>query len=73
MESSILDVVSNLGFPIAVSVALFYQMNKTNETYIQLLRDFQSVISNNTQSINLLNATVHELKNDLGYSAGDKK
>lgn len=73
MESSILDIVSNLGFPIAVSVALFYQMNKTNETYIGLLRDFQSVISNNTQSINLLNATVHELKNDLGYkSAGEK-
>ena len=66
MESTILDVVSNLGFPIAVSVALFYQMNKTNETYIGLLRDFQSVISNNTQSINLLNSTVHELKNDLG-------
>lgn len=74
MESSILDVVSNLGFPIAVSIALFYQMNKANETYIQLLRDFQDVISNNTQSINLLNATVHELKNDLGYkSVGEDK
>ena len=74
MESSILDIVSNLGFPIAVSVALFYQMNKSNETYIQLLRDFQDVISNNTQSINLLNATVHELKNDLGYkSVGEDK
>lgn len=74
MESSILDVVSNLGFPIAVSVALFYQMNKTNETYIGLLRDFQQVIANNTQSVNLLNATVHDLKNDLGYNnVGDKK
>ena len=73
MESTILDIISNLGFPIAVSVALFYQMNKTNETYIQLLRDFQSVISNNTKSIDLLNATVHELKNDLGYNAGERK
>ena len=74
MESTILDVVSNLGFPIAVSVALFYQMNKSNETYIGLLRDFQQVISNNTQSINLLNATVHELKNDLGYKdVGERK
>ena len=69
MESTLLDIVSNLGFPIAVSVALFYQMNKSNETYIQLLRDFQDVISNNTQSINLLNTTVHELKNDLGYKS----
>lgn len=67
MESSILDIISNLGFPIAVSVALFYQMNKTNETYVKLLRDFQDVIANNTRSIDLLNATVHELKNDLGY------
>lgn len=74
MESSILDVISNLGFPIAVSVALFYQMNKSNETYISLLRDFQQVISNNTQSINLLNATVHELKNDLAYNnVGERK
>ena len=69
MENTLLDIVSNLGFPIAVSIALFYQMNKSNETYIQLLRDFQDVISNNTQSINLLNATVHELKNDLGYKS----
>ena len=66
MESTILEVVSNLGFPIAVSLALFYQMNKTNETYIALLRDFQEVISNNTKSIVLLNATVQELKQDLG-------
>ena len=72
MESSILDIVSNLGFPIAVSVALFYQMNKTNETYIGLLRDFQNVISNNTKSIDLLNATVHELKIDLGYNSSYK-
>ena len=72
MESSILDIVSNLGFPIAVSVALFYQMNKTNETYIGLLRDFQNVISNNTKSLDLLNATVQELKYDLGYKTGDK-
>ena len=65
MESSILEIVSNLGFPIAVSIALFYQMNKTNETYIGLLRDFQNVIDNNTKSVVLLNATVQELKQDL--------
>ena len=71
MESAIVDMIGNLGFPIAVSVALFYQMNKTNETYIGLLRDFQEVISNNTKSIVLLNATVQELKQDLGN--GDEK
>lgn len=64
MEQSFLDMISNLGFPIAVSVALFYQMTKSNERYMTLLRDFQEVISNNTKSIELLNATVHELKNE---------
>lgn len=72
VESTILDVVSNLGFPIAVSVALFYQMNKTNETYIGLLRDFQQVIANNTQSLNLLKATVEDLQDDMVYRSGDK-
>lgn len=64
MEQSFLDMISNLGFPIAVSVALFYQMTKSNERYMTLLRNFQEVISNNTKSIELLNATVHELKNE---------
>ena len=72
MEDSIINIINNVGFPIAVSVALFYQMAKTNETYINLLRDFQEVINNNTQSINLLNDTVEDLQNDMSYRAGDK-
>lgn len=72
MEDSILNIINNVGFPIAVSVALFYQMTKTNEMYVELLRDFQEVINNNTQSINLLNDTVEDLQNDMSYRAGDK-
>ena len=72
MEDTIINVISNVCFPIAVSVALFYQMIKTNEMYVNLLRDFQEVINNNTQSINLLNATVEDLQNDINYRAGDK-
>lgn len=72
MEDTIINVISNVGFPIAVSVALFYQMTKTNEMYVNLLRDFQEVINNNTQSLNLLNATVEDLQDDMNYRAGDK-
>ena len=72
MEDTIINVINNVGFPIAVSIALFYQMAKTNETYIAMLRDFQEVINNNTQSINLLNDTVEDLQNDMSYRAGDR-
>lgn len=72
MEDTIINVISNVGFPIAVSIALFYQMTKTNEMYVKLLRDFQEVINNNTQSINLLNATVEDLQDDMNYRSGDK-
>ena len=72
MEDTIINVISNVGFPIAVSIALFYQMTKTNEMYVELLRDFQEVINNNTQSINLLNDTVEDLQNDMSYRAGDR-
>lgn len=73
MENVFVDIVSNVGFPIAVSIALFYQMGKTSETYLGLLRDFQEVINNNTKSIDLLNNTVQELKYDISYKNGDVK
>lgn len=71
MESVALDVISNVGFPIAVSVGLFFQMTKTNDTYLKLMKDFQEVIDNNTKSIDLLNATVERLKRDISYRAGE--
>lgn len=43
----ITELVSNVGFPIAISIALFYQLIKTNE----LVREFQSTIDLNTASI----------------------
>ena len=70
MESVALDVISNVGFPIAVSVGLFFQMTKTNDMYIGLLRDFQEVINNNTKSIDLLNSTVEDLQNDMNHKVG---
>lgn len=73
MEQTIINIISNVGFPIAVSIALFYYMVKSNDTYLNLLSEFQEVINNNTQSIKLLNATVEDLQDDLNCRLGDKE
>lgn len=48
--NEITELINNVGFPIAVSIALFYQLMKTNE----LVRDFQSTITQNTETIERL-------------------
>ena len=70
MESVALDLISNVGFPIAVSVGLFFQMTKTNDMFLKILKDFQEVINNNTKSIELLNDTVEDLQNDIRHRTG---
>lgn len=72
MESVILEIINNVGFPIAVSIALFVQMTKTNDKYLDLLRDFKHIVQNNTESIEMLNGTVEQLKDDMNYRAGDE-
>ena len=69
----ITDFINTVGFPIAVTVALFYQMNKTQETYMKTLEEFRKVIQNNTQELSLLNSNVEKLKratNELAYKNG---
>lgn len=73
MEQTIINIISNVGFPIAVSIALFYYMAKSNDTYLKLLHDFQNVIANNTKSVELLNSTIIDMQKDMNYKAGDKE
>ena len=73
MESTMLEIISNVGFPIAVSIALFVQMTKTNDKYLDLLRDFKHIVKNNTESIEMLNGTVEQLKDDMNHRTGDEK
>ena len=68
-----LEVISNVGFPIAVSIALFIQMTKTNDKYLDLLRDFKHIVENNTESIEMLNVTVEQLKEDMNHRAGENE
>lgn len=54
MENELMNMISNVGFPIAISIALFYQLIKTNE----LVREFQSTIVKNTDTIERLVDTI---------------
>lgn len=61
MEETIVNLISNVGFPIVVSFALFQQINKTNEMYVSLLRDFKVVLDNNTNSLSELSKAIDRL------------
>lgn len=56
------EFISNVGFPIAVTGALFYQMIKTSEANQRTFQDFKLIIQENTTSINQMNQVVKELK-----------
>ena len=56
------EFISNVGFPIAVTGALFYQMMKTSEANQRTFQDFKLIIQENTSSIHQMNQAVKELK-----------
>lgn len=60
MENELMNMVSNVGFPIAISIALFYQLIKTNE----LVREFQATIVKNTDTIERLVDTIESHENN---------
>lgn len=61
MEETIVNLISNVGFPIVVSFALFQQINKTNAMYLDVIRDFRTVLDNNTKSLNELSKAIASL------------
>ena len=58
--NEITELINNVGFPIAVSVALFYQLMKTNE----LVREIQSTIIQNTETIERLGDIIDRKENN---------
>ena len=54
----IIQFINGVGFPIAVSIALFYQNNKQDERYQELIKDLQRVINANTKTLSELNANL---------------
>lgn len=56
------EFISNVGFPIAVTGALFYQMMKTSEANNRTFQEFKAIIQENTSSINQMQNLIKELK-----------
>lgn len=54
------NLINNVGFPIAISIALFYQLVKTNE----IVREFQATIVQNTETIDRLADIIDEKKKE---------
>ena len=65
MEETFVNLISNVGFPIVVSFALFQQINKTNAMYLEVIRDFRNVLENNTQSLNDLARAIDRLEGGI--------
>lgn len=59
--TTLTQLINNVGFPIAVSVALFYQYIKTNE----LVREFQETIIKNTATIERLIDVIEKRGRDV--------
>lgn len=52
--SSIVQIISSLGFPIACCVAMFWQNNKLNESHKEETTKLNEAINNNTIALNHL-------------------
>jgi hypothetical protein len=47
----IIQLINGVGFPIAVSIALFYQNGKQDERYDKQMKELTKVIENNTLTL----------------------
>lgn len=52
--SGVIEIINGVGFPIAVSIALFWQNNQRTKQYSELLKELTTIINNNTSSIEKL-------------------
>lgn len=52
--TEIVQLISNIGFPIACCVFLFMHLNKSNEQHSQDMKAITEALNNNTQAITKL-------------------
>lgn len=52
--STLSEIVNNLGFPIAVCVALFWSNRETVKHYEKVILSFRKTLGDNTQALNKL-------------------
>ena len=56
------DLISQVGFPVVVTLLLLYQQMKTNEGYYELIEQVKNLVENNTK---VLNSIVKGTNNDV--------
>ena len=56
----VVSIINNVGFPIVVAGALFWQNIKTNANHQELIRELAGIIDNNTDSIKELSKNLGE-------------
>lgn len=61
----ILQAISTVGFPICACGALFWMVNKQDESHKEEINSLRAVLEANTQALT-------ELKDMLKYMKGDK-
>lgn len=62
--NSITEVISNLGFPIAVCIALFWYLMKQNEAHREETEKLRQALENNTLIITKLYERLGGAKNE---------
>ena len=65
MEYAVLnELISTLGFPITVCIALFYQNRRTEAHYERIVLQFTKSIQQNTATLSALIRKLEEKEND---------
>jgi len=52
--NDIIQIISNIGFPITAAIFLFMQLNKSNEQHSQDMKAITEALNNNTLAITKL-------------------
>ena len=63
---TITDLISNLGFPVAMCGALFYYMIKQNEKHEKEVEKLSETLNANTQVLTELTTLIKTLVNEKG-------
>lgn len=63
---TVTDLISNLGFPVAMCGALFYYMIKQNEKHEKEVEKLSETLNANTQVLTELTTLIKTLVNEKG-------
>lgn len=48
------DLISQVGFPVVVTLLLLYQQMKTSDSYYQLIEQVKDLVENNTKVLDTI-------------------